>query len=125
MTQSPKTSHRACNLCEAICGLEIEHDGEKVISIRGDKQDPLSRGHICPKAIALQDIYDDPNRLRTPMRRNGTEFEPISWEEAFALVETKLTSIRQAHGNDAVAVYLGNPTVHNSGALIFQKFLKL
>ena len=124
MTQSPKTSHRACNLCEAICGLEIEHDGEKVISIRGDKQDPLSRGHICPKAIALQDIYDDPNRLRTPMRRNGTEFEPISWEEAFALVETKLTSIRQAHGNDAVAVYLGNPTVHNSGALIFQKFLK-
>ena len=124
MTQSPKTSHRACNLCEAICGLEIEHDGEKVISIRGDKQDPLSRGHICPKAIALQDIHGDPDRLRTPVRRRGTEFEPISWEEAFDLVESKLTSIRKEHGDDAVAVYLGNPTVHNSGALIFQKFLK-
>ena len=62
MTQTPQTSYRACNLCEAICGLEIEHDGEKVISIRGDKQDPLSRGHICPKAIALQDIHADPDR---------------------------------------------------------------
>ena len=58
------------------------------------------------------------------MRRNGTDFEPISWEEAFDLVESKLTEIRKAHGDDAVAIYLGNPTVHNSGALLFQKFLK-
>ena len=124
MTQTPQTSYRACNLCEAICGLEIEHDGEKVISIRGDKQDPLSRGHICPKAIALQDIHADPDRLRTPVRRRGTEFEPIGWDEAFDLVESKLTEIRKNHGDDAVAIYLGNPTVHNSGALLFQKFLK-
>ena len=124
MTQSTQTAYRSCNLCEAICGLEIEHDGTKVISIKGDKQDPLSRGHICPKAIALQDIHGDPDRLRTPVRRNGNEFEPISWKEAFDLVESKLTSIRKAHGDDAVALYLGNPTVHNSGAMVFQKFLK-
>ena len=124
MTQSSQTSYRACNLCEAICGLEIEHDGKQVVSIKGDKQDPLSRGHICPKAIALQDIHGDPDRLRTPMRRQGTKFEPISWEDAFDLIESKLTSIRKAHGNNAIALYLGNPTVHNSGALLFQNFLK-
>ena len=124
MEQSNQTAFRSCNLCEAICGLEIEHDGQQVVSIKGDKLDPLSRGHICPKAIALQDIHADPDRLRTPVRRNGTEFEPISWEEAFDLVESKLTSIRKAHGDNAVALYLGNPTVHNSGALLFQKYLK-
>ena len=64
-----QTAFRACNLCEAVCGLTIEHDGTKVVSIKGDKQDPLSRGHICPKAIALQDIHADPDRLRTPVRR--------------------------------------------------------
>ena len=32
--------------------------------------------------------------------------------------------IRQEHGDDSVALYLGNPTVHNSGALLFQKYLK-
>ena len=124
MKQTPQTAYRSCNLCEAICGLEIEHDGGQVISIKGDKLDPLSRGHICPKAIALQDIHGDPDRLRKPMRRKGSDFEPISWEEAFDLVESKLTSIRKAHGDDAVALYLGNPTVHNSGALLFQNFLK-
>ena len=48
-----------CNLCEAICGIEIEHDNGKILSIKGDKNDPFSRGHICPKALALKEIYED------------------------------------------------------------------
>ena len=119
-----QTAFRACNLCEAVCGLTIEHDGTKVVSIKGDKQDPLSRGHICPKAIALQDIHADPDRLRTPVRRTENGFEPIGWDEAFDLVEERIGNIRREHGDDSVALYLGNPTVHNSGALLFQKFLK-
>jgi len=119
-----QTAFRACNLCEAVCGLTIEHDGTKVISIKGDKEDPLSRGHICPKAIALQDIHADPDRLRTPVRRTENGFEPIGWDEAFDLVEEKIGNIRREHGDDSVALYLGNPTVHNSGALLFQKYLK-
>ena len=119
-----QTAFRACNLCEAVCGLTIEHDGTKVISIKGDKEDPLSRGHICPKAIALQDIHADPDRLRTPVRRTENGFEPIGWDEAFDLVEERIGNIRREHGDDAVALYLGNPTVHNSGALLFQKYLK-
>ena len=124
MASQTETAFRSCNLCEAICGLTIEHDGKQVVSIKGDKNDPLSRGHICPKAIALQDIHADPDRLKTPVRRTENGFEPISWEDAFDLVESKITQIRQEHGDDSVALYLGNPTVHNSGALLFQKYLK-
>ena len=124
MASQTETAFRSCNLCEAICGLTIEHDGKQVVSIKGDKNDPLSRGHICPKAIALQDIHADPDRLKTPVRRTENGFEPISWEDAFDLVESKLMQIRQEHGDDSVALYLGNPTVHNSGALLFQKYLK-
>ena len=126
-TESPpptETTYRSCNLCEAICGLTIEHDASQVFSIKGDKEDPLSHGHICPKAIALQDIHSDPDRLKQPMRRTGDGFEPISWDEAFDLVESKLTEIRQQYGDDSVGFYLGNPTVHNSGAMLFQGFLK-
>ena len=118
-------SYRSCNLCEAVCGLAIEHDDSEVISIRGDKEDPLSKGHICPKGAALADIHSDPDRLRQPMRKgeDGT-FSPISWSEAYDLVESKITAIQSDHGKDAVAMYLGNPTVHNFGALVFQKFLR-
>ncbi|MGB1140952.1 MAG: molybdopterin oxidoreductase family protein, partial [Halioglobus sp.] len=81
------THYRACHLCEAICGLVIETDGNKVTSIKGDKNDPLSRGHICPKAVALQDLHEDPDRLRKPVARvtqaDGAEsWEEISWDEA-------------------------------------------
>ena len=59
-----RTEKVACNLCEAICGLEITLEDDRVTRIAGDPDDPLSRGHICPKAVALQDIQSDPDRLR-------------------------------------------------------------
>ena len=50
--------YRTCNLCEAVCGIEIEHADGEILAIKGDKNDPFSRGHICPKAFALKDIYE-------------------------------------------------------------------
>lgn len=91
-----KTLHyRACHLCEAICGLAIETESDeggvpRIRSIKGDPQDSFSRGHVCPKAVALQDIQDDPDRLRQPLRRVGSEWQPIGWDEAFALVASRL-----------------------------------
>ncbi|MEO9965511.1 MAG: molybdopterin-dependent oxidoreductase [Reichenbachiella sp.] len=123
-----KTHFRTCNLCEAMCGLAIEHDGEKVLSIKGDLQDEFSQGHICPKALALKDIYEDPNRLKTPIKRTVDGWKKITWKQAITEVATKLAKVRKNHGSDAVGVYSGNPNVHNSGALLsapdFQKELK-
>ena len=122
---------RACHLCEAICGLVIEVRDEEIVSIKGDPDDPLSRGHICPKAIALQDIQNDPDRLKRPVRRvrkserksEQDTWEEIPWEEAFDLVAKTLIEIRAQHGNDAFAVYMGNPSVHNYGILTHQQAL--
>ncbi len=111
--------HRACNLCEAICGLVIEMDGDDIVAIRGDEHDPLSRGHICPKAVALQDIWQDPDRLRRPLRRDGDRWDEVTWDEAFDEVAVRLLDIQDRHGRDAVAVYQGNPTVHNSGTMLY------
>lgn len=116
-SESTRTAFRACNLCEAICGLEFKIDGDRIVSIRGDAQDPFSRGHICPKGVALIDIHEDPNRLRKPMRRDGSEWREIEWDEAFALASERLANIQRAHGNDSVGMYIGNPSVHNSGTI--------
>ncbi|MBX8606995.1 molybdopterin oxidoreductase family protein [Pseudomonas cichorii] len=112
--------HRACHLCEAICGLTIETTASAgaapvITSIKGDPLDSFSRGHICPKAVALQDIQNDPDRLRQPMRRVGNQWQPIEWQDAFELVAERLFAIQQQHGQNAVAVYQGNPSVHNYG----------
>jgi anaerobic selenocysteine-containing dehydrogenase len=119
-----QTHFRACNLCEAICGLAIEHEGGKIVSIRGDKDDGFSRGHICPKALALKDVYEDPDRLRKPVRREGDRFVEVSWEEAFADIGARLRQVRREHGKDAVGFCQGNPVLHNYGASIYaQSFL--
>ena len=120
-----RTHYRTCNLCEAMCGIAIEAEGDQVLSIRGDEHDPFSRGHICPKAAALKDIHEDPDRLRVPQRRVGDRWEPIGWDEAFDEIAARLLDIQKRHGNNAVAVYQGNPTVHNHGSLIFaQVFIR-
>lgn len=120
----PQTHFRACNLCEAICGLAIEHEQGKILGIRGDRDDPFSRGHLCPKALALKDVFEDPDRLRKPMRREGARFVEVSWEDAFTDIGERLRSIRKRHGKDAVAFSQGNPVLHNYGASIYaQTFL--
>lgn len=115
-----RTHYRSCNLCEAMCGLEIQVRGDEVVSIRGDKDDPFSRGHICPKAVALQDIHTDPDRLRHPVKKTADGgWQRIPWDEAFDLVAKGIRDVQAEHGRNAVAVYNGNPNVHNYGSLLY------
>jgi len=114
-----RVHYRACNLCEAICGLRITVGDCGITDIRGDEEDPLSRGHVCPKAVALQDIYSDPDRLRRPLRRTDAGWEEVSWPAALDETAERLAAIRSRHGADSIALYAGNPTVHNYGSLLY------
>ena len=125
---STKTHYRVCHLCEAMCGLVIKTQDEKVVDIRGDKADPLSRGHVCPKAVALQDIHEDPDRLRKPLKRVRSvagvyEHVEIEWDEALDLVARALSDTIERHGVDSIGAYFGNPSVHNYGMLTHQRNL--
>lgn len=114
-----QTHFRTCNLCEAMCGLEIKYTGTTILSIKGDKKDPLSRGHICPKATALEDLYHDKDRLKTPLKKTSNGWQKISWQEAFDEVAEKIIAIQKKYGKNAVGSYRGNPTVHNIGLMLF------
>ncbi|PHQ14674.1 molybdopterin oxidoreductase family protein [Marinobacter profundi] len=112
------THYRTCHLCEAMCGVAIEVKDGRIASIKGDANDPFSRGHICPKATALQDLHEDPERLRKPLRRTAEGWQEMEWDDAFELVADRLHRVRKEHGRNSIGVYLGNPNVHNHGALI-------
>jgi anaerobic selenocysteine-containing dehydrogenase len=123
------TKLHTCMLCEAVCGISVEIEGNHVIGVRGDDRDPFSRGHICPKAVALRDIHSDPDRVREPLRRiPGTtpgkedRWEPVSWEEALDEAGRRLAEVQARHGLNAVGLYVGNPTVHSYSALVAVPF---
>ena len=111
--------HRICPLCEACCGLELKVSKGKITSIRGHEADVFSAGYICPKGVALKDLHEDPDRLRTPLIKRDGEFVEATWDEAFAEIERRLPAVIAAHGRDSVAMSLGNPAAHKIGLLMY------
>src|SRR6478736_10078196 len=119
MATTTQTQFATCNLCEAMCGLALTVENGRISSIVGDKEDVFSRGHICPKAPALREVYEDPDRLRQPMRRRPDgSYVPVPWDEALDEAATRLRAIQQQHGRNAIGIYVGNPVVHNHGAAV-------
>ncbi|HET9619861.1 MAG TPA: molybdopterin-dependent oxidoreductase [Kofleriaceae bacterium] len=111
--------HRICPFCEACCGLELTIEDDKIAAIRGHAADVHSQGFLCPKATALRDLHDDPDRLRTPLiKRDGVHVE-ATWDEAFAEIERRLVPILETHGRDAVGTVFGNPAAHKIGLLLY------
>jgi len=117
--------YRTCNLCEAMCGVVIttepslDSESEVISSIKGDHNDPFSKGHICAKAIGLKSLHEDPDRIKLPMKRVADGWQEISWAQAFDEVEQGIRAVWAKHGRHAVGFYTGNPTVHNVGAMLF------
>lgn len=112
-----RTAYRVCPFCEATCGVVVEVKGTSIASVRGDKQDPFSRGYICPKAHGLKELYEDQDRLRKPIRRTATGWQEITWEEAYREVTDQLLKIRRKYGNRSVGIYTGNPMAHDFALL--------
>lgn len=102
-----------------MCGLVITTQNEQIQTIVGDEKDPLSHGHICPKALAYKDLHEDSDRLKFPVKKTNSGWEQISWENALDEIADKLVNIQKIYGNNAVGVYQGNPSVHNYGTLLY------
>src|SRR5688572_32248374 len=111
--------HRICPLCEACCGLELKVNEGKIVSIRGHEADVFSAGYICPKGVALKDLHEDPDRLRTPLIKRDGRFVEATWDEAFAEIERRLPPLLAAHGRNAVGVTIGNPAAHKFGLALY------
>lgn len=117
---------RTCPLCEATCGLALEVDAaaHTVTKVRGDADDVLSHGFICPKGVSIKELHDDPDRVRTPLvKQPDGSFAPATWDEAFALIAEKLPPIPAEHGRDAIGAYIGNPAAHSLAFLLYGKVL--
>ena len=102
---------RTCHICEANCGVLMTVEEGKVTKVTGNPDHVLSEGYICPKATAIPDLQNDPDRLRAPMKKVENGWEEISWEQALSEIAAKHQEI--VSGPKAAAAFFGNPNVHN------------
>ncbi|QNJ90080.1 molybdopterin-dependent oxidoreductase [Mycolicibacterium fluoranthenivorans] len=99
-----------CRICEALCGVVATVENGRLMELRPDGDNPLSRGRVCPKGIAMADIQNDPDRVLTPLRRRSDGgFDEVSWDDALADIAQRLRVIVDRHGGGEVGHYLGNP----------------
>lgn len=111
-----ETKKTFCRICHAACPMEVDvEDGTTVTAVRGIKSDPLFEGYTCIKGRQLPDQYNDPARLRGPLRRNpsGT-FESVTSAEALDEIAARIAAIVNEHGPRAVASYTGTGAYQNS-----------
>ncbi|HSL58622.1 MAG TPA: molybdopterin-dependent oxidoreductase [Acidimicrobiales bacterium] len=118
-----RTAIRTCPLCEAVCGLELTLEGDRVVRVRGDRDDVFSRGYLCPKGTTIGALHDDPDRVRRPLVKRDGAFVEVSWAEAWRAVAEGLGGVVERHGREALAYYAGNPNAHNLGALLYGRVL--
>ena len=119
-----RTAFRTCPFCEATCGLELTLEGDELVKVRGDADDVFSHGFLCPKGVALKELHEDPDRLRTPLlKQPDGSFAPATWDDAFAEIDRRLSPLLAEHGRDAVALYIGNPAAHGMTGLLYGRVL--
>lgn len=119
---APTKAYRTCSLCEAACGLEITVADGVPTGVRGDADDVLSQGFLCPKGASIHGLHLDPDRIREPLAKQPDgSFRAVSWEEAFALADRLITPVIAEHGRDAVATYVGNPSGHDLSAALYHR----
>ncbi|WP_422743650.1 molybdopterin-dependent oxidoreductase [Mycobacterium sp. WMMD1722] len=102
-----------CPLCEAMCGLDIEVRAGRVESVRGNRDDVWSHGHLCPKGATLGAVHEDPDRIRRPMVKVDGQWQEVSWAAALRRCTELLTPVIERYGIGAVTAYVGNPLAHS------------
>lgn len=107
-----KTEHKItyCRICESLCGMVAEVQDGRLLSLRPDKDHPLSTGFACQKGIAFTEVVNDPDRVTTPLRRRPDGgFDEVSWQDALSDIAARLSEIHRRRGSAAIGCYFGNP----------------
>ncbi|MCL4343396.1 MAG: molybdopterin-dependent oxidoreductase [Nitrososphaerota archaeon] len=123
--QEAKYINTTCSICgHNQCGVIVKLVDDKVVQIMPNREDPMSKGSICPKSIASVQLLYHPNRLKYPMKRAGPrgsgKWKRVSWDEALGEISEKLLQVKSEYGPEAVVMARG--TNRGSWIRLFNRF---
>ncbi|HKY91949.1 MAG TPA: molybdopterin-dependent oxidoreductase, partial [Nevskiaceae bacterium] len=105
----PRTVHSFCHYCMCLCGTKVTVQGNRVVSIEPDRENPFTWRDFCRKGRTAAQVIDHPRRILSPMKRVGDTYVAATYEEALTDIAARLNRIIEAHGADAIGSYSGNP----------------
>lgn len=102
--------HTSCVFCAQNCGLLCEVENDKIINVKGDKDNPRSEGYCCRKGLSMAHYAHNADRLKYPLKKVGDHHERISWEQAISEISEKLLSLKETYGGSTIS-YMGGGAV--------------
>jgi len=120
-----KIVNSACSYCGTGCGILLETDGERILSLKGDEKHPTNQGKLCSKGRELHHTVRTKDRLLRPKLRTSLEapFAPVDWDTALEYGAQKFADIIKKHGPDAVAFYVSGQLL-TEDYYVFNKLMK-
>ncbi|MEN8129256.1 MAG: molybdopterin-dependent oxidoreductase, partial [Pseudomonadota bacterium] len=122
-TGKVRTSATVCNICFWQCAATLYTENGEPWKVIGNPEDPHCNGRLCTRGTGGIASYSDPDRLRQPLIRveqgDKQSFKPVSWDEAFDYIATRMQAIAERHGSDRIALFS-----HGDGGKHFQRLLQ-
>lgn len=120
-----RTVNSICSYCGTGCGIHLETDGQRIISLTGNPQHPTNQGKLCSKGRELHHTVRTDDRLLRPQLRTSLDapFAPVDWDTALDYGAAKFAKIIQEHGPDAVAFYVSGQLL-TEDYYVFNKLMK-
>jgi anaerobic selenocysteine-containing dehydrogenase len=114
-----------CRICKRRCGIIVETEGNSVVKVSGDRNNPRSKGYICQKGIAVPDTINSSERVLYPQKKNGDSWQRISWDEAYSGIADRLQSIKEQYGPESFDIFTGEGSLNERLNLYFERFGKI
>jgi len=120
---SPQYKRTFCRFCGSYCAVIATVEDDQVVEINGDRDDPVSKGYLCPKGRALGAFHHHPRRLNRPRIRRDGAAQEVDWDTALRDLSSKLRHVLDTYGPTAIGGYAGTPAVPCSTLMIWRNFL--
>ncbi|MCP4630046.1 MAG: molybdopterin-dependent oxidoreductase, partial [bacterium] len=113
-----------CHTCEVSCGLKVTVNNNRITRLEPDREHVASRGYACPKGLRFDAIQYSPDRVLQPRKRQGNNWENISWDRSLSEIGAKVRLLIDRHGPDSIAFYGGSgPGYNYSGSMMWNALI--
>ncbi len=118
-----KRTKTVCTYCGVGCSFNVWTRGRHILQIEPPLEAPVNSVSTCVKGKFGWEFVNSPERLTTPLIREGDHFRPASWDEAMGVVATRLEAVKKQFGKDAL-MFVASSKGSNEEAYLVQKLAR-
>jgi formate dehydrogenase (coenzyme F420) alpha subunit len=112
-----------CTFCGVGCGIYLETTGNEISGTYPSMSHPANHGRICIRGWHVHEVASSPDRLLAPLVRKNGKLVPVTWDEAYDTIISRLKEIKDKHGPDSIG-FLNSARCANEDSFILQKFAR-